>query len=122
VLDRPPWWTLKRALAVAAALVVVLAMAAAWIGILRRQVRERTKQLQREIAEHEITEARLAEEKKLVQAEVEERRRIEAEVERGHRQLLKASRLAGTGSGSTAASWPLRTWAARSTPAPGDGS
>jgi signal transduction histidine kinase len=95
VLDRPPWWTLKRALAVAAALVVVLAMAGAWIGILRRQVRERTKQLQREIAEHEITEARLAEEKKLVQAEIEERRRIEAEVERGHRQLLKASRLAG---------------------------
>lgn len=95
VLDRPPWWTLKRALAVAAVLVVVLAIAGAWIGILRRQVRERTKQLQREIAEHEKTEARLAEEKKLVQAEIEERRRIEAEVERGHRQLLKASRLAG---------------------------
>ena len=95
VLDRPPWWTLKRALVVAVILVVVLALAGAWIGILRRQVRERTKQLQREIAEHEITEARLAEEKKLVQAEIEERRRIEAEVERGHRQLLKASRLAG---------------------------
>jgi signal transduction histidine kinase len=95
VLDRPPWWTLKRALTAAAILVVVLAMAAAWIGILRRQVRERTKQLQREIAEHEETEARLAEEKQLVQAEIEERRRIEAVVERGHRQLLKASRLAG---------------------------
>jgi len=74
----------ERALSVAAILVVVLAVAAAWIGILRRQVRERTKQLQREIAEHEKTEARLAEEKKLVQAEIEERRRIEAEVERGH--------------------------------------
>lgn len=95
VLDRPPWWTLKRALTVAAILMVVLAMAAAWISILRRQVRERTNQLQREIAEHEETEARLAAEKKLVQAEIEERRKIEEVVERGHRQLLKASRLAG---------------------------
>ncbi|HWH70058.1 MAG TPA: hypothetical protein VNT26_11785, partial [Candidatus Sulfotelmatobacter sp.] len=95
LLERPPWWTLKRVLVVTGTLVVVLAIAAGWIAILRRQVEERTRQLQQEIDEHKKTEARLAEEKKLVQAEVEERKRIEAEVERSHKQLLKASRLAG---------------------------
>ena len=77
------------------ALLVVLAIAGAWIGILHRQVGERTKQLRQEIAEHEKTEARLAEETRRVQAEIQERTRMEAEVEKGHKQLLKASRLAG---------------------------
>ncbi|HVM49175.1 MAG TPA: ATP-binding protein [Candidatus Acidoferrum sp.] len=95
VLERPSWWTLKRALVVAGALLVVLAIAGGWIGILRRQVEERTRQLQQEIAEHEKTEARLGEETRRVQAEIQERRRIEAEVEKGHKQLVKASRLAG---------------------------
>ena len=95
VLERPSWWTLKRALAVTGALLVVLAIAGAWIGILHRQVGERTKQLRQEIAEHEKTEARLAEETRRVQAEIQERTRMEAEVEKGHKQLLKASRLAG---------------------------
>lgn len=95
VLVRPSWWTLGRALATAGALLVILALAAGWIGILHRQVEERTKQLQQEIAEHEKTEARLALETQRVQAEIEERKRTEAEVERGHRQLLQASRLAG---------------------------
>ncbi len=95
VLEKPSWWTLRRALALAAALVVVLALAAAWIAILRRQVYERTKQLQHEITEHEKTEAQLAQETKRVQAEIEERKRIEAEVEKSHKQLLVTSRLAG---------------------------
>jgi signal transduction histidine kinase len=95
VLERPPWWTLKRALVAAGALLVVLTIALGWIALLRRQVEERTKQLQQEIAQHEQTEARLAEETRRVHAEIEERKRMEAEVERGHRQLLKASRLAG---------------------------
>jgi signal transduction histidine kinase len=95
VLERPSWWTLKRALAAAGALLVVLAIAAGWIGILHRQVEERTRQLQQEVAEHEKTEARLAEETRRVQAEIRERTRMEAEVEKGHKQLLKASRLAG---------------------------
>lgn len=95
ILKRPPWWTLKHLLALMGTLVVVLALAGGWIGILRRQVGERTKQLEQEIAEHEKTEARLGEETRRVQAEIEERKRMEAEVERGHKQLLKASRLAG---------------------------
>ena len=95
ILERPSWWTLTRALVVAGALVVGLAIAAAWIGILHRQVEERTRQLQQEVAEHERTEARLAEETRRVQAEIRERTRMEAEVEKGHKQLLKASRLAG---------------------------
>jgi C4-dicarboxylate-specific signal transduction histidine kinase len=95
VLERPSWWTLKRALAVAGLLLLVLAIAGAWIGILHRQVGERTKLLRQEIAEHEKTEARLAEETRRVQAEIQERTRMEAEVEKGHKQLLKASRLAG---------------------------
>ncbi len=95
VLQRPSWWTLKRALAVMGALLVALAIAGAWIGMLHRQVGKRTKQLRQEIAEHEKTEARLAEETRRVQMEIQERTRMEAEVEKGHKQLRKASRLAG---------------------------
>jgi signal transduction histidine kinase len=101
VLERPSWWTLKRALAVAGALLLVLAMAVAWISILHRQVAERTKRLREEIAGHEKTEARLAEETRRVQAEIQERTRMEAEVEKSHKQLLKASRLAGMAEVST---------------------
>jgi len=63
ILQRPAWWTLKRALLAAGTFAGGnWRSAAGWIGILRRQVEERTKQLQQEIAEHEKTEARLAEE------------------------------------------------------------
>jgi len=95
LLSRPPWWTLKRALAATGTLVVGLVLAGAWIAILRRQVEKQTRRLQAEIAEHQRTEARLAEEKQLVQAEFDERKRAEAEVERSQKELLKASRLAG---------------------------
>lgn len=95
VLARPPWWTFRRVLVVTGSLAVVLAFAAAWIGILRRQVSQRTLQLQQEITEHEKTEVRLAEETRRVHAEIEERKRMEAEVEKGHKQLLQTSRLAG---------------------------
>jgi signal transduction histidine kinase len=95
VLERPPWLTLRRVLLLTGILLVVLGLAGAWIGILRRQVEERTKQLQQEIEQHKITESRLARETKLLHLEMDERQRIEAEVERGHKQLLKASRLAG---------------------------
>ena len=116
VLERPSWWTLKHALAVMGVLLLVLASAGAWIGILHRQVGKRTRQLRQEVAEHEKTESRLAEETQRLQQEIEERkvlnaeltekkgsleqeiekrRQAQAEVEKIHRQLLSASRLAG---------------------------
>jgi signal transduction histidine kinase len=74
VLERPSWWTIKHALAVAGALLISLVFAGGWIGILRRQVEVRTAQLTREI---------------------EERKRIEAEMELGHKKLLRTSRMVG---------------------------
>jgi len=95
ILQRPPWWTLGRALLAAGGLVFGLALAGGWIAILRRQVGQRTRELQREIAEHEKTEAQLAAETRRVHAEIEERKRIEAEVEKSHKKLVVASRMAG---------------------------
>ena len=56
VLSQPSWWTLERLAAAVGLLVVVLALAAAWITQLRRQVEQRTAQLQREIRERERAE------------------------------------------------------------------
>ena len=56
VLSQPPWWTLQRMLSVVGALLVVLALAASWIALLRRQVGQRTSQLQHEIRERERAE------------------------------------------------------------------
>ena len=56
VLSQPSWWTLERLGTVVGFLLVVLALAAAWITQLRRQVEQRTAQLQREIRERERAE------------------------------------------------------------------
>jgi signal transduction histidine kinase len=56
VLARPSWWTLQRLLSVVGALLVSLAVAAAWIALLRRKVEQRTSQLQHEIRERERAE------------------------------------------------------------------
>jgi signal transduction histidine kinase len=56
VLSQPSWWTLGRLGAVVGILLVVLVLAAAWISQLRRQVEQRTEQLQREIRERERAE------------------------------------------------------------------
>lgn len=64
VLSKPPWWTLQRLLSVVGALLVVLMLAAAWITLLRRQVDQRTRQLQ-----HEIRERERAERQRAVEAE-----------------------------------------------------
>jgi PAS domain S-box-containing protein len=42
VLREPPWWTLRRLLWIAGALVVVTLAAFAWVGVLRRRVQEQT--------------------------------------------------------------------------------
>jgi signal transduction histidine kinase len=65
VMARPPWWTLKRLLAVIGILVGVLTLAAIWISLLRRQVEKRTDQLQHQIRERERAEhARAIEEER----------------------------------------------------------
>ncbi len=56
VISKPSWWTLQRLLLVVAVLLGTLALAAAWITQLRRQVAQRTLQLQREIRERERAE------------------------------------------------------------------
>jgi len=56
VLSQPSWWTLGRLGALVGFLLVILALAAAWINQLRRQVEQRTAQLQREIRERERAE------------------------------------------------------------------
>ncbi|HWI56476.1 MAG TPA: ATP-binding protein, partial [Bacillota bacterium] len=56
VLSQPSWWTLERLAVVVGFLVVVLVLAAAWITQLRRQVEQRTAQLQREMRERERAE------------------------------------------------------------------
>ena len=65
VIARPPWWTLRRALAATGALGAVLILAALWITQLRRRVEERTEQLRHEISGRERAEQQrmVAEEK-----------------------------------------------------------
>lgn len=53
VLTLPPWWTLHRALAVAAGLLVLIVAGMFWIALLRRRVEERTVQLAEEIRQRE---------------------------------------------------------------------
>ena len=56
VLSQPSWWTLKRLASVVGLLLLVLLLAAAWIGQLRRQVEQRTIQLRKEISQREHAE------------------------------------------------------------------
>jgi signal transduction histidine kinase len=56
VLDRPPWWTVRRALTAMGGMAFVILAAFVWIKQLRRQVEERTNQLTSEIQLREQTE------------------------------------------------------------------
>jgi signal transduction histidine kinase len=49
VLERPPWWTVQRALAFMGGMAFVILAALIWIKELRRQVGEQTMQLTKEI-------------------------------------------------------------------------
>ena len=95
VLARPSWWTARHALAVAGGLLTVLLLASIWISTLHRKVEQRTVELKQEIEDHKRTELQLEEKTRMLTREIEERVRMEAEVERGHKQLLVSSRLAG---------------------------
>jgi signal transduction histidine kinase len=60
VLDRPSWWTLTRLASVVGVLLGVILAASLWIGLLHRQVEQRSAQLRREIHEREQVEHRHA--------------------------------------------------------------
>ncbi|HEY0947497.1 MAG TPA: PA14 domain-containing protein [Opitutaceae bacterium] len=60
ILARPPWWTLRRLLLILGALAGVLVVALVWIGLLRRQVAERTAQLAEQIRERQRVEQQRA--------------------------------------------------------------
>jgi len=49
VIQMPPWWTVRRALSMAAALGAALGLSVVWVTSLRRKVEIRTLQLQKEI-------------------------------------------------------------------------
>lgn len=58
VLESPPWWTLKRVLWMAGALGCAALAAFGWVAVLRRQVTERTQQLEIQIQERQRAERR----------------------------------------------------------------
>ena len=58
VLQAPSWWTLRRVLWMAGALGLATLTAFAWVAVLRRQVTERTRQLEIQIQERQRAERR----------------------------------------------------------------
>jgi signal transduction histidine kinase len=60
VLATPPWWTLKRLLVLAGVLTAVLSAVLVWNNQLRRQVEERTAQLETEMRSREHAEQQRA--------------------------------------------------------------
>ena len=58
LLQTPPWWTLKKVLWIVGALGFVTLAAFGWVLVLRRQVSERTRQLEVQIQERQRAERR----------------------------------------------------------------
>jgi signal transduction histidine kinase len=56
LLQAPPWWTLRRVLWIAGGLGFITLAAFAWVMVLRRQVTERTRQLEIQIQERQRAE------------------------------------------------------------------
>jgi C4-dicarboxylate-specific signal transduction histidine kinase len=88
VLERPSWWTAQHTLELTGVFGGVLAVGLAWIGLLRKQVRQRTSDLAAKVVELKRSELSLA-------AEVGERKRLQADAEKAHTQLLAVARQAG---------------------------
>jgi signal transduction histidine kinase len=74
LLQRPSWWTAQRTFGVLAALSSVLMASLGWVGLLRKRVQVRTRELR---------------------AEIEERKRAEQELKKTQGELLLSSRMAG---------------------------
>jgi signal transduction histidine kinase len=88
ILKRPGWWTARHTLWILGGSGAVLFVSLGWASSLRRQVRQRTRQLGKEIDEHKRTETNL-------EAEIAERKRMEIQVQKAHQELLDISRQAG---------------------------
>lgn len=58
LLQAPPWWTLRKVLWMAFALGFAMLSAFVWVAVLRRQVTERTRQLEIQILERQRAERR----------------------------------------------------------------
>ena len=58
LLAAPPWWTLKKVLWIAGGLGFVTLAAFVWVGVLRRQVVERTRELEIQIQKRQLAERR----------------------------------------------------------------
>jgi signal transduction histidine kinase len=56
LIERPPWWTLRRVMVFIEGLLAVLAMALLWITLLRRQMAIQTLRLKNEIAQRELAD------------------------------------------------------------------
>ena len=65
VLQQPPWWTVRRAITVAATLAGGLGITLIWIILLREKVAERTAQLLKETEErHHVEQHRIMEQER----------------------------------------------------------
>jgi signal transduction histidine kinase len=58
VLQAPPWWTLKKMLWIATGLAFAMLAALGWVAVLRRQVAERTRELEIQIQKSQLAERR----------------------------------------------------------------
>lgn len=58
LLEAPSWWTLEKVLWIAGGLSFVTLAAFAWVGVLRRQVTERTRELEIQIQKRQLAERR----------------------------------------------------------------
>lgn len=58
LLQAPPWWTLKRVMWMTGALGLAALAAFGWVGVLRRQVAERTRELETQIQKRQLAERR----------------------------------------------------------------
>jgi len=88
ILSQPSWWSARHTTWVLGGLGGVLFLSLAWIGLLRKQVQQRTRELREEIDERKQAQAHLAE-------EIAERKRMEQQVEKTHNELVEASHQAG---------------------------
>jgi signal transduction histidine kinase len=88
VLQRPSWWTAWHTLWALGGAGGVLALALAWVVLLRRQVGQRTRELYNKIEDHKRAEKQL-------EAEIAERKRMEIQVEKTHKEMLIVTRQAG---------------------------